>query len=326
LLGFALLALLFEAFAHICCILLLLASLYSINNSKRKEPTTTTMSSSILSEEQQKAENEMIIWQAICQLPEESEERKEREQAFAQRNASLALMTAVKNGTVKLTEHTLLGKRGDFLKAPPGAPKKKAKMKNPALIRKALSFEPADEPADDVPKKSTTTTSTTAVDKKIAELATTTTTAVDKTIAELATTTTTTTVDKKIAELEEEARVAAEATQKALKEQTAYVEQTDPAVRCYSSTMHHLHNILMGFDETNNNNNKILLSLRDMHDKFEAEYKSASEIFEREFRCKIRASNAAKEAQNKSEDTLRSAKAIRDLAEKLAFVSAKRGA
>jgi hypothetical protein len=220
-------------------------------------------------------------WCVTCQVNKQTTLNDSQVlQAFAQKNASLALMTGAKNGTLKLTTHRI-GKRGDFLKdkPAPGAPKK---AKKSSSLRKAFG-------------------SGVDVGKKKCEIE----------FLSIATTTLASAVDEKLAALEEKARAAAEVTLQALADQVEYTEGIDPAVKCYNETMYHLKNIVYfpGFEEAKANN-QILLSLRAMYDKFEAEYKSASETFERELRRKIIAYNTAKEFQNKCEGNLRAAKIV----------------
>ncbi|MBV5267841.1 MAG: hypothetical protein JZU67_04935 [Burkholderiaceae bacterium] len=112
---------------------------------------------------------------------------------------------------------------------------------------------------------------------------------------------------KRIAALEEKARAAADHERLVRGEECAYLDEIDPAVKCYKSAMFHLKNIVdyRGFklDEKN----EIAVKLRQVHDEIEAKYKAPAEIFEMKFRDKIRASNAATERKNAVETELKKA-------------------
>jgi hypothetical protein len=128
---------------------------------------------------------------------------------------------------------------------------------------------------------------------------------------------------ERIAALEEKARAAADNERQVLGEQYEYLDETDPAVKWYESAMFHLKKIVdfRGFklDEKN----EIAVKLRQVHDEIEAKYKAPSEIFERTFRDKIQASNAATERKKAAEAELNRALAVNFLAARMAADAAE---
>ena len=128
---------------------------------------------------------------------------------------------------------------------------------------------------------------------------------------------------ERIAALEEKARAAADNERQVLGEQYEYLDETDPAVKWYESAMFHLKKIVdfRGFqlDEKN----EIAVKLRQVHDEMEAKYKAPSEIFERTFRDKIQASNAATERKKAAEAELNRALAVNFLAARMAADAAE---
>jgi hypothetical protein len=128
---------------------------------------------------------------------------------------------------------------------------------------------------------------------------------------------------RRITALEAKARAAAENERQVLGEQHEYLDETDPAVKWYESAMFHLKKIVdfRGFqlDEKN----EIAVKLRQVHDEMEAKYKAPSEIFERTFRDKIQASNAAIQQKNAAEAELNRALAVNFLAARMAADAAE---
>jgi len=128
---------------------------------------------------------------------------------------------------------------------------------------------------------------------------------------------------RRITALEEKARAAADNERQVRGEQYEYLDETDPAVKWYESAMFHLKKIVdfRGFqlDEKN----EMTVKLRQVHDEMEAKYKAPSEIFERTFRDKIQASNAATQQKNAAEAELNRALAVNFLATRMAADAAE---
>ena len=217
--------------------------------------------------------------QAIIGMAEGSDEKRQQEQAFAQRNASHALNECARVALEEFTKNnpsrfTVI----DPKKRPPKLTKKEQRKKDAEEYARAKRQRKAEEEDEEELSKE---------EREVEKY--------DGFISVL-------TINK-----EQELRKI-ESAEKDLADFTALEASTrtdlerfersaDPALKCYFSAMSHLKNIVdcPGYERAEKN--EILLELRASYDKFQAKYKAPWEAYERGHKAKTTAHTHA--AMNK---------------------------
>jgi hypothetical protein len=230
--------------------------------------------------------------QAIIGMAE-GEEKTRQEQAFAQRNASHALEQGPSNFTVI-----------DPKKRPPKITKKEQRKKDAEEYARAKRQRKADEEDEEELSKEER-----EADAKKMKLKA----EVEKYDGMISVLTANKDQElRKIEIIEAELANYTELETSTGADLTRFVENIDPALKCYFSAMHHLKNIVDYPGYERDDNNEILLELRASYDKFEAKYKAPWEAYEATRKVKTTAHTQA--AMNKKHAEERVAYARRQVA------------